>query len=366
MVALLAAALLAAALKVAALFRASLRAWFGVGIVAINLVGCSTAPSSRTEPAKLPDKSATNNKPVTPTPPPSASTAPAVPAKTAKQGGYYDKDGPPEEPPRDLASVPDAVPKYEPLRNAANRPYLLFGQLYTPMTQITPFKQSGIASWYGKQFHGRKTSIGELYDMFAMTAAHPTLPLPSYVRVTNTRNGKQVVVRVNDRGPFLQNRAIDMSFAAATRLDYIANGHTNVDIELLIPGDTQTASTAAVKPDALPDPLEALVKQTMSSSSVNTDPGETVLPNATTAAPAVNESVYLQLGAFSSRDAADNALRHAQRVLPEFESRLLLVDGKSLIRLRIGPFETPALATVAADQVAQSTGFKPVRVLQKR
>jgi rare lipoprotein A len=333
-----------------------LRALVGAGLVATNLVGCSTAPNVRPEPAKLPDKSVT--KPTTAAP---ASTAPAVPAKTAKQGGYYDKDGPPEEPPRDLTAIPDAQPKYEALRTAANRPYLLFGQLYTPMTQITPFKQSGIASWYGKQFHGRKTSTGELYDMFAMTAAHPTLPLPSYVRVTNTRNGKQVVVRVNDRGPFLQNRAIDMSYAAATRLDYIASGHTSVEIELLIPGDTITASTAAIA-----DPLEALVKQSMTSSSVNVEPGETILPTASPSPTASTESVYLQLGAFTSRDAADNALRHAQRVLPEFENRLLLVDGKSLIRLRMGPFETPALATVAADQVAQSTGFKPVRVLQKR
>jgi rare lipoprotein A len=318
--------------------------------IGLFLVGCSSAPIVKVEPSKAPDKSA-------------AGTAPATPAKTAKVGGYYDKDGPPIEPPSDLAKVPDAVPKPEPLRAAANRPYLLFGQLYTPMTQLLPFKQSGIASWYGKQFHGRKTSTGEIYDMFAMTAAHPTLPLPSYVRVTNTRNGKQVVVRVNDRGPFLQNRAIDMSYAAATRLDYINNGHTAVEIELLLPQEGIAQKPAVPSLPNTLDPIEALVRQSMNSSSVNAEPGEQIISANQTAG---NQPVFLQLGAFTSRDAADNALRHAQRALPEFENRLLLVDGKSLIRLRLGPFDSAAQASVAADQVGQSTGFKPVRVLPKR
>lgn len=364
--------------------------WIRVLLVvgATTLAGCVSAPpktQSAAAPAPAPPPQSlppqqTPSQPAgpLPTPPPAASplaagptapsgsTAPAVPAKTAKQGGYYDRDGPPEQPANiDLATVSNAVPKAEPLRTSANRPYWLFGQLYTPMTSVTPFKQSGIASWYGKQFHGRKTSTGELYDMFAMTAAHPTLPLPSYVRVTNTRNGKQVIVRVNDRGPFLQNRAIDMSYAAATRLDYIASGHTTVEIELLVPGGATPVS----------DPLEALLKQAMNGNAVIAEPGETVLPasSAVSAAPKTTAStsvaaqpVYLQLGAFTSRDAADNALRHAQRALPEFENRLVLVDGASLIRLRLGPFDSPVAATEASEKVAQSTGFKPVRVLPKR
>ena len=148
-------------------------------------------------------------------------------------GGYYDRDGPPEVAPADLAKIPDAVPRKEALLAWSNRPYTVFGQRYTPMTLRATYKQTGIASWYGKQFHGRKTSSGEVYDMLAMTAAHPTLPIPSFVRVTNVRNGKQVVVRVNDRGPFLQNRLIDLSFAAATKLDYVNSGHTQVEIELI-------------------------------------------------------------------------------------------------------------------------------------
>ncbi len=339
----------------------SLKYWGGV--VCLLLSACSIPPIQKPPPDKPAKTTSTPPSTVANTPP---STAPAVPAKTSKLGGYYDKDGPPDLTPADLAAIPDAVPRNDPLRAAANRPYWLFGQLYTPMTAIATFKQAGIASWYGKQFHGRQTSTGEIYDMFAMTAAHPTLPLPSYVRVTNTKNGKQVVVRVNDRGPFLQNRAIDLSYAAATKLDYINSGHTTVEIELLLP-DALLAG-ASRPASAVNDPIEALVKQAMSGTSVIAEPSELVLPQTNNANPAIatGQAVFLQLGAFTSRDAADNALRHAQRVLPEFENRLVLVDGNNLIRLRLGPFDSGAAATVAADQVAQSTGFKPVRVLQKR
>ena len=121
----------------------------------------------------------------------------------------------------------------------------MFGKSYTPASRVRPFRQRGIASWYGKKFHGQKTSIGERYDMFAMTAAHPTLPLPSYARVSNPANGKSVVVRVNDRGPFHANRIIDLSYAAAHRLGYINKGSTLVEVEAIVPGNIGGASTAS-------------------------------------------------------------------------------------------------------------------------
>ncbi|EWM47056.1 rare lipoA family protein [Bordetella holmesii 35009] len=117
-------------------------------------------------------------------------------------GGYYKDDGPDANPPANLDSIPDAVPRLEPLASGANRPYVVFGKRYVPDLTEQAFRQEGIASWYGKKFHGNSTSIGEPYDMYSMTAAHPTMPVPSYARVTSKVNGRSVIVRVNDRGPF--------------------------------------------------------------------------------------------------------------------------------------------------------------------
>ena len=121
-------------------------------------------------------------------------------------------------------AIPDAVPRPEPLLPRANRPYVVFDRQYQPMTDLVPFRQRGLGSWYGRKYHGRKTSSGEVYDMYAMTAAHPTLPIPSYARVTHLPSGRSVVVRVNDRGPFLHDRVIDLSYTAATRLGYANAG----------------------------------------------------------------------------------------------------------------------------------------------
>ena len=155
-----------------------------------------------------------------------------------KRGGaYYKDDGPADEIPRDLDSIPDARPRLERLHRGANRPYVVLGKSYVPNTTLKPVRERGIASWYGKKFHGQKTSIGEPYDMFAMTAAHPTLVLPSYARVTNLDNGKSVVVRVIDRGPFHADRIIDLSYAAAYRLGYINAGRARVEVETLLPTD---------------------------------------------------------------------------------------------------------------------------------
>src|SRR6185369_2640197 len=143
---------------------------------------------------------------------------------------------PADDIPDGLDDIPDAEPKWEPLHKPATRPYVVLGKEYVPNTAVKPYKVRGIASWYGKKFHGQKTSIGEPYDMYAMTAAHPTLPLPSFARVTNVATGKSVVVRVNDRGPFLHNRLIDLSYAAAHRIGIAQKGSGEVEVEALLPG----------------------------------------------------------------------------------------------------------------------------------
>ena len=132
-------------------------------------------------------------------------------------------------------ALPEPVPRREPLNKWAARPYEVLGRKFTPMTELAPFKQRGKGSWYGTRYHGKKGSIGEPYDMLQLTAAHPTLPLPSYARVTNLENGKSVVVRLNDRGPFLHDRIIDLSFAAAMRLGYANKGSADLEVELLLP-----------------------------------------------------------------------------------------------------------------------------------
>ena len=169
-----------------------------ISVIVLMLGGCGSTPPS---PAKQ-----------------SAPTKQPAPATTAKSGGYYLDDGPEANPPPNLDAIPDAVPRTEPLHRFANRTYVALGSTYTPQTERRAYSEEGLASWYGRRFHGKKTASGELYDMYAMTAAHPTLPIPSYVRVTALDNGKSVVVRINDRGPFHSSRIIDLSYTAAYKL----------------------------------------------------------------------------------------------------------------------------------------------------
>ena len=159
-------------------------------------------------------------------------------------GGYYKDDGPGDDIPDNLDEIPDAEPRLEPLHRFANRPYVVLGKSYTPDTALRPLRQRGIGSWYGKKFHGQKTSIGEPYDMFAMTAAHPTLAIPSYARVTNVATGQSVVVRVTDRGPFHADRVIDLSYTAAYKLGLINGGSGQVEVvDPLLQGHLQRGGT---------------------------------------------------------------------------------------------------------------------------
>ena len=219
-------------------------------------------------------------------------TTPASTTDSPRAGGYYQDDGPGRNPPANLDQIPDASPRREPLHRFANRPYTVLGRDYVPSTELKPYRESGVASWYGRKFHQQKTSMGETYDMYAMTAAHPTLPLPSYARVTNLANGKSVVVRVNDRGPFLHERIIDLSFAAAQKLGYANQGSARVEVESLIPeGGGVIAMRPAGGRSSTPPPL------------ASPSPPPHALPLRIE-----GNDVWLQLGAFSTLDNAQNFL----------------------------------------------------------
>ena len=216
----------------------------------------------------------------------------------SKAGKFYDKDGPPDSSHSFSAQEHTALKVEKPYK-AANRPYTVMGKRYYPMSGDRSFSQTGIASWYGKQFHGRKTAIGERYDMFAMTAAHPTMELPSYARVTNLKNGKSVIVRVNDRGPFLGGRVIDMSYAAAVKLGYHTAGTARVKVERITRRDiaagnyrtetprTQLAAAEPVKAAPAIEPVTPIIAPVIQVPESQ----DTIVSVASASAPAPVPSV---------------------------------------------------------------------------
>jgi rare lipoprotein A (peptidoglycan hydrolase) len=156
---------------------------------------------------------------------------------TTPGGRYYLNDGPPKGVTQaQIDAVREPVPKAERLVTGTMKPYVAMGNSFRPMNRVVPYHAQGVASWYGTRYHGLPTASGELYDVMKLTAAHPILPIPSYVRVTNLENGRTVVVRVNDRGPFLSDRIIDLSYVAAAKLGYAAKGRAQVEIDVIVPG----------------------------------------------------------------------------------------------------------------------------------
>ena len=295
-----------------------------LALAALLLAACSSAPQRKAEPG--------------------VTTAPTG-------GGYLAGDGPGADAPANLDEIPDAVPRSEPLHRYANRPYIALGKTYTPLTSAGAFKQRGIASWYGKKFHGQRTSSGEVYDMYAMTAAHPTLPIPSYVRVTNPANQRSVVVRVNDRGPFLHERVIDVSYTAAHKLGILGSGSAEVEVESI------AANSGA---------------NTIAANSVQTQPLENIAPAAsaasTVAAPTAalaslensDANVYLQLGAFESQQNAESFLSHMRTELGGSGKQFKLSTKDGLVRVHIGPYASQSEARLSAESMENKLGFKPM------
>lgn len=236
-----------------------------------------------------------------------------------------ERDSAPDRP-VDTSSVPDAIPKAEARSKYGNpESYVVFGKRYYVMNDNRGFTQQGIASWYGKKFHGRRTSSGETYDMYAMTAAHKTIILPAYVEVTNLENGKKVVVKVNDRGPFHENRIIDLSYSAATKLDVVAKGTALVKIRVVDAG--YTPGQASEKRGA---------------------PVETRTPDG------LPGGFYIQVGAFSDPDNAENLRRKLNNIGDTLvKISQVVVDNRSLYRVRIGPLSDIEYADKIVQQLIQ-------------
>ncbi len=301
-------------------------------------------------------------EPAQPTASPATSgstTAPVAPAKG--KGGYYLDDGPGDNPPINIDAIPDAIPRVEELAPRANSPYTVFSKRYVPMQGYVPYKDSGVASWYGKRFHGKKTSNGEIYDMYAMTGAHTTLPIPSYLRVTNPENGRSVVIRINDRGPFHSNRLVDLSYAAAYKLGLINKGSGRVEIEAIDNRpQTLAKSTSSQEP---PASAPVLIPVNAKEAEIIT----AVVPNPPPAAIAGGS--YVQVGAFKYENNAESLRQKLIR-------QNLVSDGASgsvpvtswyndgVYRVRLGPYPGRAEATEAAARIKQVLGAKALVIDQ--
>ena len=276
-------------------------------------------------------------------------------------GGFYKDDGPGDEIPDGLDDIPDAEPKWEALHKPATRPYVVLGKEYVPNTTVVPYKARGNASWYGKKFHGQKTSIGEPYDMFAMTAAHTTLALPSYVRVTSLQSGKSVIVRITDRGPFHADRIIDLSYTAAYKLGLINGGSGLVEVEAILPGEalppapTIIASTpvGSRPPASERDEIELLARRLAQ---------ETVPPPLQPARNTTTQGTFLQLGAFANADNAENLKNHLLRELDWLGEEMRIQQAGNVHRLHLGPYASRGDAERVAERIRETLGFRPTIV----
>ena len=217
------------------------------------------------------------------------------------------------------------------------KPYNVAGRWYHPVDNATAYDQSGIASWYGTDFHGKQTANGERYDMHALSAAHTTLPMPTLVRVTNLENGKFVVVRINDRGPFVKNRLIDLSYAAALQLGYEQQGTTRVRVQTLdMPAPTQTDTATAT---TVTTPAQKMRTDTQPASGI-----------------------FIQLGAFSSRDNAERLREQLRSQYPSIRLHPLQIASQTLFRVRVGPFSNMSDIEQAVRSL-QAKGFNETIVI---
>lgn len=236
----------------------------------------------------------------------------------------------------DASGLKDAVPRYEPRSRGGNKsPYTVWGKQYTVLADAGGFVQRGIASWYGEKFHGHKTSNGEIFDMYKMTAAHKNLPLPSYVRVTNLDNGRQVVVRVNDRGPFHSDRIIDLSYAAAKKLGYQSRGTARVEIAAITVSPDGSMLVAG----------EAKSAPTSSRASSSTASGE--------------EGIFVQVASFSQPESAQQLSQQLRNVT---ESPVRVFAAGQYHRVQVGPFTQRGLAEEQIKLIEQVGLGRPIVV----
>jgi len=332
---------------------------------------------------------------------------PAPPSR----GADPSRDGPGSNPPPDLLRVPDAEPRLEPVRSGGpNKPYEVLGQAYTPLAGDPPLHERGLASWYGNKFHGRGTATGETYNMYAMTAAHKTMPLPSYARVRNPANGREVVVRVNDRGPFHSDRVIDLSYTAALRLG-VLGGVAMVEIERItyeairtgawrvpaLPGaDDAVAGSALATAALLPETVGWLADDAIAeigrravdlpAATTYSQPARQASARSTTrqaeaaeraarsavlppetrapaqAAAKAAPGFWLQLGAFGHRDGAVGFQQRVAREVDWLAPLMAIFNERQLHRLQAGPFASRADAASAAERLRRAISLVPAIV----
>ena len=351
-------------------------------------------------------------------------------ASGPKGGGSSGRDGPGANPPPGLNQTPDAEPRVETIRGSGgtSKPYTVLGRSYVPITDDRPVRESGLASWYGRKFHSQSTASGEPYDMYAMTAAHKTLPLPSYVRVRNPANGREVIVRVNDRGPFHDDRVIDLSYTAALRLDLL-RGVAPVEIERITNddiragtwrrggGETMLAAVhvpvaVPVRPTSdfgtLPPAVEvpSALTTRIAASAVTTPASPPPRLTVTELPPMVNEPVppvraagtkddpwadaalvnpalapqspppqstaaeaatgyWVQHGAFRERDGAEGLRAKAANGIPALAQQLRVFNDGVTNRLQAGPFASREAALGTVAQVREALGIAPM-VVERR
>ena len=242
------------------------------------------------------------------------------------------KAAPAERSVEELARIPDAVPKVEPKSELGNmKTYEVFGKRYYVLDSSEGFTQEGIASWYGPKFHGKKTSSGEIYDMYAMTAAHKTLPLPSYLEVKNLENGRKIIVRVNDRGPFHDNRIVDLSYTAALKLDMFAKGTALVEIRAINPR-SYTAGGAPV--------------ETRPKVDTETTPAQ----------------FYIQVGVFSDLNNAENLKNKLLSLQTPVQVDEAMLNETAVYRVKIGPLDDIETADALVYQL-EPLGIREHRIL---
>ena len=310
----------------------ALRFWRGVGylLAAVSLLHACSAPSNK------------SNRGHSSVPSPASPSTPASPSSSSSTERYQGKDkdwGPDQE--IDMSHVPDAVPRYETRTIAGNKnPYTVLGKTYVLMDDERAYTERGMASWYGFKFNGERTSNGELYDMFAMTGAHKTLPIPSYVRVTNRDNQKTVIVRINDRGPFHHGRIIDLSYAAAQRLGITQMGTGNVEVEIVVPeGD--------------PRPPLKLRKSGWAAKKANKAAG--IVPKVDAGDTRVDSKVpdgtYLQIAAFGVEESAKQFAASVGGALNYPVVISVSQPPNKLYRVRVGPFKDAQSMQTARDQL---------------
>lgn len=298
-------------------------------------------------------------------------SAPKRTVGSSHKPNYYRDGAPPE--PVDLSRIPEPKPQFEPLARYGNHtPYTVLGRNYVLLGSRAGYVERGVASWYGTQFHGKLTSTREPYDMYAFTAAHKTLPLPTYARVTNLENQKSIVVRINDRGPFVGSRIIDLSYVAALKLGMHHKGTAQVEVVSITPGEFPVILGDRAKPtgQTMPASIEREIEQPQAATAPRSplydtapkplaDPGRTADP-VRTLTGAVDELVLLQCGAFSDALNA-NALRIA--LLDAGFSDARVISGQDrLNRVVIGPLSGRASAQALSNSI-QAKGFVTPKIV---